>query len=118
MPTSIHRKNALILGIALLGAAPFGWGAVASVALGGGIQVLNLRGLERGVQAMVGLAAGGQTGAARALVAVRWVLLLGAVALCLVALPVQPIAFSVGLSVIVPTVIWHGLETARSPEGS
>ena len=107
-----------MLTAALLGAAPFGWRAVASLALGGGMQVVNLRGLERSVRGMLGVAARGQTSGARALVTVRWVLLLGAVALALTTLPLQPIAFLGGLSTAVPAVIWHGFATAgsRAPE--
>jgi hypothetical protein len=36
-------------------------------------------------------------------------LLLGLVGLVLLKLPVQPIAFAVGLSTVVPALIWHGL---------
>ena len=30
-------------------------------------------------------------------------------------LPILPLAFLVGLSALVPAVLWHGLETARLP---
>ena len=117
-PVSIHARNALVLAGGLLGAAPLGWHVVASLALGGGMQVVNLRGLERSVRGMLGLAAQGQTYGARALVAVRWALFLGAVVLALTTLPLEPIAFLVGLSTVVPAVIWHGFATAgqRAPE--
>ena len=79
---------------------------------------MNLRGLERSVRAMLGLAAQGQTYGTRALVAVRGALFLGAVVLALTTLPLEPIAFLAGLSTAVPAVIWHGLATAghRAPE--
>ena len=111
-PLTIHGKNALILGVMLLGMIPFGWNAFGSTALGGGIQIVNLRGLERGVAAMLGLAADGQTLASRVLVSLRWVLVLGLVAFCLFVLPLEPVAFVVGLSSVVPAVIWHGLVTS------
>ena len=118
-PLTIHGKNALILGAVLLGTIPFGWDAFGSAALGGGIQVVNLRGLERGVAAMLALAADGQTRGSRVLLSLRWFLVLGLVAFCLVVLPLEPIAFVVGLSTFVPAVIWHGLApSAPEPRGS
>lgn len=112
---SVHGKNALVLAIGLLGAAPFGWRPVASLALGGGLQAVNLLGLERSVGGMLGLAAQGHIYGTRALVALRWVLFLGAVGLALTTLPVEPIPFLVGLSSAVPALLWHGL--TRSPAG-
>ncbi len=110
---SIHQKNALILGIVLLGMTPFGWAAVKAAALGGGMQILNLRGLERSVVGMLGLAVAGQSTAARALITLRWIFLFGAIAAVLFLAEIEPIAFITGLSILVPTVIWHGLEDAR-----
>ena len=112
-PVSIHAKNLVVLLVALLAATLCGWNALASLALGGGIQIVNLRALERGVAAMLTRAAAGQTSGARALLSLRWLLTLGLVALTLLTLPVDPIAFSIGLSTLVPAVIWHGLSSAR-----
>ena len=106
---SVHAKNALILSLALGVAIPFGWHAVASVLLGGGIQVVNLRGLERSVGGMLHLAAGGRGGVFQALIGLRLLLLLGLVGIILLTLRVEPIAFAVGLSTVVPAVLWHGL---------
>ena len=106
---SVHAKNGLILALALGVALPFGWRVVASVLLGGGIQVVNLRGLERSVGGMLHLAAGGRGGAFQALLSLRLLLLLGLVGIILLTLPVEPIAFAVGLSTVVPAVLWHGL---------
>ena len=118
-PLTIHGKNALILGVVLLGMIPFGWEAFGSAALGGGIQIVNLRGLERGVAAMLALAAEGRTLGSRVLLSLRWFLVLGLDAFCLVVLPLEPIAFVVGLSTFVPAVIWHGLMPPVSePRGS
>lgn len=106
---SLHAKNFLILALALGGAVPFGWRAVASLSLGGGIQIVNLRGLERSVTGMLQQAAEGRGGVLQALLTLRLLLLLGLVGLVLLKLPVQPIAFAVGLSTVVPALIWHGL---------
>jgi hypothetical protein len=106
----LQTRNALVLSGAVLAAAPFGAGAVASVALGGAMQIINLGGLERSVAALVGLAVSGNA-AGRALIAGRWLLFLGAVFVALLALPIEPLAFLVGLSTVVPAVLWHGWAT-------
>ena len=112
-PVSIHARNFVVLLVAVLAVTPYGWPAVGSLALGGGIQVLNLRALERGVATMLSRAAVGQTSGARALLALRWLLTLGVVVFVLLRLPVEPIAFAVGLSTVVPAAIWHGFASAR-----
>ncbi len=109
-PVSLHTKNALVLALFLGAAAPFGWTALISVAIGGGMQVVNLRGLERSVGGM--LRTGGVGGLLHALLALRLLLLLALVGIVLVTLPVQPLAFALGLSSVVPAVLWHGLRSA------
>ncbi len=106
---SLHTKNALILVLFLGAAAPFGWAALMSVAIGGGIQLVNLRGLERSVGGMLRSAGG----LLQALLALRLLLLLGLVGIVLATLPVQPLAFALGLSTVVPAVLWHGLTSAE-----
>ncbi len=110
---SLHTKNAVILAVFLGAAAPFGWSALASVSIGGGIQVVNLRGLERSVGGMLSRAGGRASSGLQVMLALRLLLLLGLVGVVLVTLPVHPIAFVVGLSSVVPAVLWHGLVSAR-----
>ena len=114
---SLHRKHIWLLSLVWLGALPFGWPIALSLALGGGIQIMNLRALERGTAAMLHLAAHGHSAGARILVAFRFVLLLGVVAFVLTNTSVEPLAFMVGLSLVVPAVIWHGLACARLATG-
>ena len=109
---SVQYRNAQVFMLAALGALPFGWRAVVSVGLGGGIQIVNLRGLERSVTGMLRLAAQGQQRGFQALLALRLVLLLGLVGAVLLTTPVEPIAFVVGLSTAVPAAIWYGLASA------
>ncbi len=109
-PVSLHTKNALILVLFLGAAAPFGWAALMSVAIGGGIQVVNLRGLERSVGGM--LRTSGVGGLLQGLLALRLLLLLALVGIVMATLPVQPLAFTLGLSTVVPAVLWHGLTSA------
>ncbi|MFQ5514371.1 MAG: ATP synthase subunit I [Myxococcota bacterium] len=113
MPVSVQTRNTLILMGVLLAALPFGRGALASAALGGVIQIVNLRALERSVRGMLALARHGQARGFRALLALRLVLVLGVVAVVLLTQPVVPLAFTAGLSTVVPAVLWHGLRTAH-----
>jgi hypothetical protein len=109
---SIHAKNALILALASAGAMTYGVPAVCSVAVGGGIQVVNLRGLERAVGWLVSHAPARPGGLAQLVLGGRFVAVLAAVGAALWLLPIEPIPFVVGLSTSVPAVIWHGLSTA------
>lgn len=111
--SSLHRKNALILGLALLGAVPFGWRAVASVGVGGGIQIVNLRALERSVAALLGLAERGKGIWVQLLLPVRLILMLAVVGFALLSGAVEPIPLVVGLSTTVPAVLWYGIERVR-----
>ncbi len=110
---SLHQKHACVLALAIAIAIPYGWRAAGSVALGGGMQIVNLRALERSVSAMLGLAASGRGAGIGALLQLRLLLLLAAVGVVLFATPVQPLAFGLGLTSLVPTVVWHGLTSAR-----
>ena len=118
-PRTLHGRQFLVLVVAFVASFPYGWRASASVALGGGIQAVNLKALERGVAWLLGLrTAGGPLGGgarlgAALLVQLRWMILLTAVAVILLTLPVEPIALLVGLSTAVFAVIWHGFATAR-----
>ena len=80
---------------------------------------MNLKALERGVAWLLGLAStggppsGGARLGAALLVQLRWLILLTAVAVILLTLPVEPIAFLVGLSTAALAALWHGFATAR-----
>ena len=118
-PRTLHGKQFLVLLVAFVASFPYGWRASTSIALGGGIQVVNLKALERCVAWLLGLASAGRplSGAARLgaglLVQLRWLILVTAVAVILFLLPVEPIAFLVGLSTAALAVLWHGFVTAR-----
>jgi hypothetical protein len=111
--STLHAKNALIFALVMTAALPFGPRVALGVALGGSLQLLNLRLLERSVAYMLGLAGAGQGGAVQALIGLRFVALMGACAYVLIALPVDPLGFAIGFSVTVPAVLWHGLMSAR-----
>ena len=108
-PSSLHARHAVCLALALLISMPYGWRAVFSLAVGGGIQIVNLVGLERSVRSLVALATVERGGVGQALLAFRYVALIAVVGLALYALPVEPLAFAIGLSAMIPAVIWHGL---------
>ena len=111
---TLHSKHAILLGLALVGAIPYGLSAAGSLLAGGGIQVVNLRVLERGVQQL--LLSGAMTGAGPSRAAgitvnlMRFAGFLLLVAWVLASTPVQPLAFGAGLMLVVPAAVWHGLE--------
>ncbi len=125
-PRSLTGKHFLVLAVALLASFPYGWRASASLALGGGIQLVNLKALERSVASLLGLASSWSQGpdtqlalglrfGAGLLLQLRWLLLVGLVAAILLVLPVDPIALLTGLSTAAAAVLWHGFQTARFP---
>jgi ATP synthase I chain len=108
---SLQTKHACLLVLAIAGAIPYGCLAVWSLALAGGIQVLNLAVLERSVRLVV--AENGSAPAARVFFMLRLFLVFGAIAAALGLFGARPLPFVAGLSVVVPAVIWHGLSTAH-----
>jgi hypothetical protein len=116
---SVHRKHALLLALATIGSIPYGWFALGSLVLGGGIQVINLRALDRTASRLRDFGRSGSPNALRALLTFRFVLVVAVVGWVLLRLPVEPAPFVVGLGLVIPAVLWQGFETARhrSPEG-
>ena len=106
---SLQARHGLILLLAITGAIPYGCHAVLSLAVGGGIQVLNLAVLQRSVSVVLVGQAGGL---ARAFLFSRLLLVLSAVGLLLSRGVVAPVPFAIGLSTLVPAAIWFGLDTA------
>lgn len=113
---SLHAKYLIVLALAIAGAIPYGCDAAWSAAAGGGIQLLNLSVLERGVRAAFTTGAAGQaTAIAQVMLVLRTVLFFTAVIYVLAATPVLPLAFLAGLLAIVPAAVWHGL-TSQAPQ--
>jgi hypothetical protein len=104
---SLQTKYLIVLVLAFVGAISYGFHAAWSLALGGGIGLVNLTVLERSVRAVLSL----QTSApaAQLLLVLRAALLLAAIGYVLTATPAQPIPFLAGLFAIVPAALWHGL---------
>ena len=114
---SVHTKNGICLAAALAIAAPFGAPALASAALGGAIQLVNLWLLHRSVGRVLNIGSGAVPRGLQAVLVLRLVGLLGLVAVLLLLLPLAPIWFTVGLSIAVPASLWHGLAHARALRG-
>ena len=93
----------------MAGAIPYGWHAVLSLAVGGGIQVLNLAVLERSVRVALTGQAGGL---ATLFLFSRLLLVLAAVGLVLTQTGVAPVPFVVGLFALIPAAIWFGFDKA------
>jgi hypothetical protein len=113
---SLHAIHLGLLAVALAGSILYGWSAVASLALGGGIQALNLRALERSVRLMVAstVESGSRAKlAAHAASGLRLLLLLALLTWVMVATPVAPLPFSIGLLLVVPALAWFGFNQVR-----
>jgi len=108
---SLQAKHALLLALAIAGAIPYGCHAVWSLALAGGIQVVNLAVTERSVRLVA--AAHAPAFAAQVLFFLRLLLVLAAIFAGLVLARAQPLPFLAGLLTVVPAVLWHGLAAAR-----
>jgi len=108
---SLQAVHAGLLALALAGAIPYGWHAVWSLALAGGIQVLNLAVLERSVRLVV--AEHGSAPTARMFFMLRLVFVMGAVLLALGPLGVARVPFVIGLLLVIPAVFWHGFARAN-----
>ncbi len=112
---SVHMLHALLLALAIAGTIPYGWHTAGSLALGGGIQVLNLRLLERSVRLMIGASLERGTRARLAVHAaalLRLLLLVAAVGWTLTQTPVEPLPFGAGLLLVLPALAWYGLREA------
>ena len=111
-PASVHRKYALLLAVAVAATIPYGWHAASSLALGGGIQALNLVALERSVRVITGLALRSGERLAKtgpSIAVLRFAVFMAAVLAVLAVLPVQPYAFLAGLLLALPALTWHAL---------
>jgi hypothetical protein len=109
----LQARHGLVLLLAIAGAIPYGCHAVFSLAVGGGIQVLNLAVLERSVRVAL---AGQAGGVATLFLFSRLLLLLTAVGLLLTRGGVAPLPFVVGLLALIPATLWFGFDKAA--EGS
>ena len=115
--SSVHRFHAFLLAVAIAGTIPYGWHTAGSLALGGGIQVLNLCLLERSVRLMIGASVErGTRGrlAVHAAALLRLLLVVTAVGWILTQTPVEPLPFGAGLLLVLPALAWHGLREARA----
>jgi hypothetical protein len=104
---SLQAKHLCLLAVAIAGAIPYGWLAVWSLALAGGIQVLNLAVTERSVRLLV--AEHGSAQGARIVFMLRLLTVLAAICLAVAVFGAKPIPFVIGLALIVPAALWHGL---------
>ena len=91
---SLQAKHAGLLAVAIAGAIPYGWHAVWSLALAGGIQVVNLAVTERSVRLV--FAEPTSAVAARLVFTLRFFAVLAAVVLAVGRLGVSPVPFVIG----------------------
>lgn len=114
---SLHAKNGLVLTLALVGSIAYGCHAAASLACGGGIQIVNLIALDGSLKTILPRAAHGAAGALRPLLLLRFAIVAAAVGVALAALPLDVVPFVIGLSTVVPAALWHGLQARKAVLG-
>jgi hypothetical protein len=108
--------SALLVPLMLAGGVLAGRPGALGVRAGGLISLASFTWLARGVRSSAKLFAGGRAHPLWALgLALRYVLLFGAVALLLGYDIVHPLALVAGLSVLPPVLIAFGLRAARTP---
>ncbi len=107
---SLHAKYSFVLALAIAGAIPYGCHAAWSLALGGGIQLVNLSILDRSVRAVLSTGGTGNAASlAQITLVLRTVVFFTAVIYVLTSTPAKALFFLAGLLVVVPAAIWHGL---------
>ena len=87
--------------------------AAGSLLAGGGIQVLNLKALERSVRLILGRGKAGTGVSGAIVVTTRTLLFFLVVFWVLVAAPVHVPGFAIGLLLAVPASIWQGFGARR-----
>jgi hypothetical protein len=114
----IERLNYVLGGILVLGAALTQTRPIAlGIAVGVALTCLNFFALRRLVVKWTADAAAGKSGAAPILMLPKMALLMGAVAVAILVLPIDPIAFTIGYSLfIVSIVIDTVYSSMKSPE--
>ena len=108
---SLQAKHLWLLALAIGGAIPYGCHAVWSLALAGGIQVVNVAVTTRSVRLVVAQPVAAS--AAHLVFMLRLFAVLAAIFLGLRVLGAAPVPFAIGLLAIVPAAVWHGLSQAR-----
>lgn len=107
---------ALLVPLTLAAGVLAGWPGALGALSGGLISLASFTWIARGVHSSAKLFAGGRAHPLWALgLALRYVLLFGAVALLLGYGIVHPVALVAGLSVLPPVLITFGLRAARTP---
>jgi hypothetical protein len=103
---NIERFNYVIAGLATIAAAltqtrPFALG----VAVGGGLTCLNFFVLRKLIGKWTAAAAKGRSSAASYLMLPKMAALMGAVAVAILVLPLDPIAFVIGYSIFLISIV-------------
>ena len=114
---NIERLNYVIAGIATIAAVLTQTRAIAlGIAVGGGLTCLNFFVLRKLVTKWTADAAKGQSSGAAYLMLPKMIGLMGAVAVAILLLPLDPIAFIMGYSIFIMSItIESALSALRQP---
>ena len=112
----IERMNYAIAGVLIVAAAVSQPRDIAlGVAIGAALTCLNFHVLRRLVTKWTAAAAKGENSNAPMLMLPKMVLLMGAVALAILFLPIQPVAFIVGYSIFIVSIVLDTTFAAMRP---
>ena len=112
----IERMNYAIAGVLIVAAAITQPRDIAlGIAIGAALTCLNFHVLRRLVTKWTAAAAKGEPSNAPMLMLPKMVLLMGAVALAILFLPIQPVAFIVGYSIFIVSIVLDTTFAAMRP---
>jgi hypothetical protein len=116
----IERINYVLAGIVTIAAALTQSQPIAlGIAVGAGLTCLNFFVLRKLVVRWTADAAAGKTGNAPLLMLPKMVGLMGAVAVSILLLPLEPIAFTIGYSIFIISIVIDTTYSAlRNPDGA
>lgn len=115
----IERLNYGIAGVLIVGAALTQPRDIAlGVAIGAALTCVNFHLLRRLVTKWTAAAAKGERSSAPMLMLPKMVGLMGAVALAILFLPIQPVAFIVGYSIFIVSIVIDTTFAAMRPEAN
>ena len=113
----IERLNYALAGIATIAAAITQTRAVAlGIAVGGGLTCLNFFILRKLIVKWTTAAAQGETSRAAYLMLPKMAGLMGAVAVAIFLLPIDPIAFAIGYSIFIASIVIETMYASLRPE--
>ena len=113
LPSSLSRRNWVILGILLMVSLPFAnWPVTMGILAGGLVAIAGFAWLHRSLRRLLADPAQGARVRYQLGYAVRLVALAGVLALLIAVVKIHPVGLAIGLSVVVINLLWFTLQRA------